>query len=207
MTGSRLSRGGRIILAAAFGVAFQLSDVARAAGPRERVEDTVTAISAVLGDQRLRGPEHERERKDRVRGIIHQAFYFTHMAEDALGRHWAELGAEQRDEFVGLFRDLFERSYDRLVLRFLGESRTTYGAESIERDRALVHTTLVREHDDEIPVDYHLTSDGRRWAMADVDVDGVSLAANFRSQFEKTIRSTSLNGLIAKIRSKLAEGD
>ena len=165
----------------------------------------MSAISAVLRDPQPRGPGKEGERKDRVRAIIHQAFDFTHMAEEALGRHWAELGTERQDEFVGLFREFFERSYDRLVVRFLGESRTIYGAESVDRASALVRTTLVRADDDEIPVDYHLTSDGRRWTMADVDVDGVSLVTNFRSQFDKTIRTGSLDTLVEKIKVKLEE--
>jgi phospholipid transport system substrate-binding protein len=140
-----------------------------------------------------------------VRKIIHDAFDFGTMARASLGDHWTTLSPEQRQEFVERFRDLFERSYDRLVLRFLGESETKYGAETIEGDRAVVRTTLLRKQGDELPVDYRLVSDGRRWAMSDVVVDGVSLAANFHSQFEKTIRTSSYEALLRKIRDKLAQ--
>jgi phospholipid transport system substrate-binding protein len=39
----------------------------------------------------------------------------------------------------------------------------------------------------------------------DVVVDGVSLALNYRSQFDKIIRSSSYDALVQKIKSKLAQ--
>jgi len=124
---------------------------------------------------------------------------------ESLGSHWASLSAEQQDEFAGLFGQLFERSYNRLVLRFLGDSTTTYGAESVEKNGVVVRTTLVRKNTDELPVDYRLTSAGGLWKISDVVVDGVSLAGNFHAQFEKTIRTASYDELVKKIRTKLAE--
>ncbi len=124
---------------------------------------------------------------------------------ESLGSHWASLSAEQQDEFAGLFGQLFERSYNRLVLRFLGDSTTTYGAESVEKNGVVVRTTLVRKNTDELPVDYRLTSAGGLWKISDVVVDGVSLAGNFHAQFEKTIRTASYDELVKRIRTKLAE--
>ncbi|HWP66866.1 MAG TPA: ABC transporter substrate-binding protein [Candidatus Limnocylindria bacterium] len=194
------------VLAAVVGLALAAGTAApaRAGEPQARVEETVGAIAAVLGDPAPRGTENDLERKERVRGIIRDAFDFAAMTEAAMGRHWAALDAEKRRELVDLFGALFERSYDRLVVRFLGRSRTVYGGESVANDRALVRTTLVREHDDELPVDYHISYDGRRWRMWDVDVDGVSLAAKFRSQFDAAIRASSVDRLIARIEAKLA---
>ena len=136
---------------------------------------------------------------------MRDSFDFGAMARESLGSQWAGLTAEQQDEFVGLFGQLFERSYNRLVLRFLGDSTTTYGTESIEKDGAVVHTTLVRKNTDELPVDYRLIAEGGLWKMSDVAVDGVSLAGNFRAQFDKTIRTASYDELAKRIRTKLAE--
>ncbi len=178
---------------------------ASAGAPEERVRRTVDGVSAVLGDPQLQGADKERQRKDRVAQIIHETFDSKEMARESLGPHWMSLTPQQQAEFVPLFGSLFERSYNRLVLRFLGDSITTYGAESIEDDRALVKTTLVRKKEDELPVDYHLIYDGHAWAVSDVVVDGVSLAANFRSQFDKTIRSSSYEALVQKIKTKLEQ--
>ena len=186
-------------------VVFGVAPSALAGPPQEHVRQTLDAVSAVLKDPELQGSAKERDRRARVASIMHESFDFRAMGRDALGPHWASLSPEQQEEFVGLFGQLFERSYNRLVLRFLGDSTTAYGAESVQTERAVVPTTLVRKNDDKMPVDYRLVSDGGRWKMSDVVVDGVSLSANFRSQFDKTIRASSYDGLVQRMKAKLAE--
>ena len=178
---------------------------ALAAAPQERVRQTVDAVSALVNDPQLQASSKERERRERVAKVMHESFDFGTMARESLGSHWASLAPEQRDRFVGLFAQLFERSYDRLVLRFLGGSTTTYGTESVDAERAVVKTALLRKGGDELPVDYRLTTDGGVWKISDVVVDGVSLAGNFRAQFDKTIRASSYDALVQRIEAKLAD--
>ena len=178
---------------------------ALAGAPQERVRQTVDAVSAVVNDPQLQASSKEDDRRERVVKVMHESFDFGAMARESLGPHWASLTPEQRDRFVGLFTQLFERSYNRLVLRFLGGSTTTYGAESVDAEHAVVKTVLLRKGGDELPVDYRLTADGGVWKIADVAVDGVSLAGNFRAQFDKTIRASSYDALVQRIETKLAE--
>jgi phospholipid transport system substrate-binding protein len=175
------------------------------AGPQERVQATLNAVSAVLDDPTLQGANKDQERKQRVRQIIFEAFDFREMAREALGAHWGKLTPEQRDEFTDLFGNLFERSYNRLVLRFLGERNTSYGTASIQQDRASVPTTLVSKRDAKLPVDYQLVRHGEQWAIYDVVIDGVSLASNYRAQFSKILRSSSYEALVQRLKSKLEE--
>ena len=178
---------------------------ALAGAPQQRVRQTVDAVSAVLDDPQLQGSSNERERRERVAKVMHESFDFRTMAQESLGSHWASLTPEQRDRFVGLFAQLFERSYDRLVLRFLGGSAATYGAESVDAGRATVKTVLLQKGGDELPVDYRVTADDGVWKISDVVIDGVSLAGNFRAQFDKTIRASSYDALVQRIETKLAE--
>jgi ABC-type transporter MlaC component len=124
-------------------IALSCSRPALAADPQARVREILEAVSAVMYDPQLQGAAHEGERKQRVRQIIFDTFAFDEMARMALGSHWAGLTSAQRTEFVGLFGDVFERSYTRLVLRFLPERETTYGAATSTQHRAVVKTTLV----------------------------------------------------------------
>ena len=177
---------------------------ALAGAPQERVRQTVDAVSAVVNDPQLQAASKEHDRRERVVKVMHESFDFGAMARESLGPHWASLTPEQRDRFVGLFTQLFERSYDRLVLRF-GGSTTTYGAESVDAERAVVKTALLRKGGDELPVDYRVTADDGVWKISDVVIDGVSLAGNFRAQFDKTIRASSYDALVQRIETKLAE--
>jgi phospholipid transport system substrate-binding protein len=180
---------------------------ALAAGPQEQIQKVLDAVAAVLKDPSLQGPDKQAERQQRVRQIILDTFDFGEMAKLALGPYWDRLTPQQRTQFVSLFGTLFERSYNRLVLRFLAERQTIYGREAITQDRAVVQTTLVdQKTNGELPVEYHLVDKGQRWAVFDVIVDGVSLALNYRAQFDQIIRSSSYDTLLQRIASKVGEG-
>jgi phospholipid transport system substrate-binding protein len=183
-----------------------LSPAVRAAMPQERVHEILEAVSTVLQDPQLQGVDKADERKQRVQRIIVDAFDFEEMARLALGAWWDRLTPPQQTEFVDLFGQLFERSYNRLVLRILPERDTTYSREAIERDHASVQTILIRKKTHEqLPVEYRLIEKGGRWAVFDVVVDGVSLTLNYRAQFDKIIRSSSYGTLVEKIKAKLAQ--
>jgi phospholipid transport system substrate-binding protein len=179
---------------------------ALAAEPQERVRESLNAVAAVLKDPNLQGPDKQAERRQRVRQIILDTFDFGEMATLALGPSWDKLTAPQRAEFVNLFGTLFERSYNNLVLRFLPNRQTSYGKETVTQDRAVVQTTLVDQTTGgELPVDYRLIHKDQRWAVFDVVVDGVSLAQNYRAQFEQIIRSSSYDTLLQRIKSRVAQ--
>jgi len=91
---------------------------ALAGAPQQRVRQTVDGVSATVNDPQLQGSSNERERRERVAKVMRESFDFRGMARESLGAHWASLAPEQRDRFIGLVAKLFERSYDRLVLRF-----------------------------------------------------------------------------------------
>ena len=61
-------------------------------------------------------------------------------------------------------------------------------------------TRFVTKQGREIPVDYRVISRDGRWRIYDVVVQGVSLVSNYRSQFDKVIRSTSYPELVKRIR-------
>jgi phospholipid transport system substrate-binding protein len=193
------------IFVLAVSIDVSLARPALGAGPQERVQATMNAVSAILANPNFQGTDKDLERQQRVRQIIFEAFDFQVMAREVLGAHWGKLTAEQRDEFTDLFGNLFERSYSRMVLRFLGERSTTYGTESIQQERATVTTTLISKRDAKLPVDYQLIHHGEQWMIYDVVVDGISLAMNYRAQFSKILRTSSYEALIQRIKSKLEE--
>jgi phospholipid transport system substrate-binding protein len=162
----------------------------------------MAAVSAVLRDPALQGEEGQPERRRRVRKIIYDTFHFDEMARESLGPTWDRLTPVQQEEFVRLFGNLFEGSYNRLVLRFLGDRQATYDAESIDGDHAVVRTTLTGGKEERLSVEYQLAAKRERWGVVDVRIDGVSLAMNYRAQFTKILRTSSYENLVERMRSK-----
>lgn len=196
---------GTLILAATltFLVHAPFLTPARAAGPQDRVQQTLAAVSAVLRDPALQGADSQPERRRRVRNIIYDTFHFDEMAQESLGPYWDRLTPSQQEEFVRLFGNLFEGSYNRLVLRFLGDRQANYDAESVEGNHAVVQTTLIGGKEERLSVEYQLASRHQRWGVVDVRLDGVSLAMNYRAQFNKILRNSSYDTLVQRMRSKV----
>src|SRR5947209_9561986 len=97
-----------------------------------------------------------------------------------------------------------ERSYVSTLELYAGE-KIRYAGESVEGEQATVRTKIVTKQGTEIPVDYRMHWRGDRWLVYDVVIEGISLVANYRSQFNAIIRtstdrkSTRLNSSHANI--------
>ena len=200
----RIAKGALILVATlAFLVGPPFLTPARAAEPQDRVQQTLAAVSGVLHDPKLEGADGQSERKRQVRTIIYDTFYFDEMARESLGPTWGRLAPAQQEEFVRLFGNLFENSYNRLVLRFLGDRQATFEGEAVEGDHAVVRTTLRGGQEEQLSVEYHLVAKEGRWGVVDVHIDGVSLAMNYRAQFNKILRTSSYASLVERMASKV----
>lgn len=175
---------------------------AEAARPSDRIREIVGAVSGIIGDPSLQGANGALERERRIRDVIYDSFDFEAMSQRALGPHWEVLTRRQREQFVSLFADLFERSYNRLVVKFLGDRTTTYLGESIDEERAIVQTRLEGGPDERLPVEYWLGYRQQRWRIVDIVLDGVSLASNYRAQFGRIIQTSSYDTLVRRMQSK-----
>ena len=74
--------------------------------------------------------------------------------------------------------------------------------ESIDGERAQVRARLTTRKGDEAMLEARLSRREGRWLIYDVVFEGVSLMANFRSQFESVIRRSSYASLIVQLRAK-----
>ena len=78
-----------------------------------------------------------------------------------------------------------------------------FGAERVTGDEARVATEVVTSGD-RFAVDYTLHRGADGWRVTDIVVEGVSLARNFRSQFDAAVAKDSFQGLLERLRAKVA---
>ncbi|MBI5213782.1 MAG: ABC transporter substrate-binding protein, partial [Nitrospirae bacterium] len=68
-----------------------------------------------------------------------------------------------------------------------------------------VNTKVVTKRNVEIPIEYKLLKKDGKWEVYDVVVEGVSLINNYRTQFNKIIRTNSYEELVKKMKNKQEE--
>lgn len=175
--------------------------VSMAATPTETVKTTVDKVIQVLNDQSLKGPAKEKERRARIRAAVLNVFDFKEMAKRSLGQHWKDRSESERTKFVELFSDLLERSYINRIESYSGE-KIVYENETLEDDYAVVKTRFITKRREEIPVNYKLIKEDGNWGVYDLVIENVSLVNNYRTQFNKIIRTSSYQELVRKMQSK-----
>jgi phospholipid transport system substrate-binding protein len=51
-------------------------------------------------------------------------------------------------------------------------------------------------------LDYRMHHRGDRWQVYDLSINGISLVASYRSQFDRIVRADSYDGLVARLKSR-----
>jgi len=175
-----------------------------AGAPSDQLKTQIDRVLKALEDPDLKKEGRAKERRAAVRKIANDIFDFGETARRSLGPHWQARTPAERDEFVQLFSDLLERSYISKVELYGGE-KIQYLGDSIESDQAKVQTKLLTKSGSEIPIEYRMHNKGGRWLVYDVIIEGVSLVANYRTQFNKIIRTSSYQELVKKMKAKQEE--
>ena len=199
MTASR-----SIALALAVASALVASGTACAGPPTDQLRSHVDRVLQVLEDPGLRDPARAPERRAAVRQIANEIFDFPETARRSLGPHWQARTAAEQQEFVALFGDLLERSYISRIELYGGE-RIQYVGDAVDGDQARVQSKLLTRAGTEVPIEYRMLRRAERWRVYDVVIEGVSLVASYRTQFNRIIRSSSFEELVRKMKSRQDE--
>ena len=174
---------------------------ASAGVPTDQLRGSVDKVLRFVGEAATRR-ESPRERRASLRRIADDIFDWEETAKRSLGTHWQQRTPAEREEFVRLFADLLERSYMSKIELYDGE-KIKYAGDTIEGDQAIVRTKLVNQHGSEMGVNYKmLRRDGERWKVYDVEIEGVSLIANYRTQFNNVLRRSSYPEVVRALKAK-----
>jgi phospholipid transport system substrate-binding protein len=187
------------VIGSIFALGLVMARDAAASQVSDQLRCRIDRVVTILEDPVLTvRPE---ERRVALRGAATDIFDFTEITRRSLGRHWQAATPAEREELVLLFTALLERSYLSRIEQYTGERIAVVG-EALDGELATVRTRLMSKGGTETAVDYRLYRAGDRWMAYDVSVEGVSLVANYRAQFNKIIQASSAQALVKRLRAK-----
>ncbi|HXG01904.1 MAG TPA: ABC transporter substrate-binding protein [Candidatus Binatia bacterium] len=172
--------------------------------PTERVREQVQRVLHVLEDPALRGEARGVERRAAIQRAAGELFDFSEITRRVVGPHWHARTPAEREEIVQLFTALLARSYLAKIEMYSGE-KVVYAGETLDGDHAAVRTRIVTRAGTEIPMDYRLLRARERWVVYDVTIEGVSLVANYRTQFNRILQNGSHAELVRRLKARLEE--
>jgi phospholipid transport system substrate-binding protein len=177
---------------------------ARAGDPTDTLRPAVDAVLSILADPGLKGAERTAERRTAMSGVMERVIDFPEAAQRALALHWRARTDPEREEFVRLFKDLVTYSYIVQIEPYAGQQIVFVG-ESVDGDVATVMTRVHPRQGSPTPVDYRMHRRQHGWLVYDVIVEGVSLVANYRAQFNTVVRTSSYPDLVRRLKARVAE--
>jgi len=209
-----LGRAGRILPLALLMLPFMAGRAVPATGPAADeaaflaaptalVTRTVGDVVAILQNGDL--PTAERRR--RIESLAFDVFDFPTMSKLVLARNWKKFDAAQQREFIEQFKLHLSRNYGSRLDRYRQTDVAIVGARIEPRNDVTVLSKVVGGEFDGVELDYRLRQRNGEWKVIDVVIEGVSLIANFRSQFREVVSQKGPAALLEQMRKKNAEPD
>jgi phospholipid transport system substrate-binding protein len=171
--------------------------------PTAVVQQTTDAVVAVLAEKKLAAVE----KRHKIDEIVYAHFDFETLSKLVLARNWKDLTPEQQKAFVEEFKRHLSLTYGKNVETYNNERAVVIGDRAEAHDDWTVKTKVIRPNAEDILVDYRLRKEVAGWRVIDVIIEGVSLVANFRSQFQEIISHDGAAKLIDLLREKNAKGE
>jgi phospholipid transport system substrate-binding protein len=127
---------------------------------------------------------------------------FRRMTALATGPGWRKATPEQQERLQAEFKLLLIRTYSGALTQISDQTIEVKPLRGASDDKNLVVQTEVKGKGDPIQLDYRLEKtpgDGAGWKIFDLNVMGIWLVENYRSQFSKEINSGGMDGLIKSL--------
>jgi phospholipid transport system substrate-binding protein len=198
-----------LILAAAIFLTapFASAQTSQPATARAVIDQVMHDVLAVLRDPKLT----KEDKTKRVRAIADERIDFTTLARLTMAANWRTLTPAQQAEFVKEFTEHVSITHGNIIDEYNDEDVQITGDRAEARGDYTVTTRIVGKKPDgsgteEVAkVEYRLRETGGKWQIIDVTIDGVSLAANFRAQFQEIMSNGGIDQLLKLLREKNAE--
>ncbi len=128
-----------------------------------------------------------------------QHINFRRMTALAIGPSWRKATPEQQKRLQEEFKLLLVRTYSGALSQVSDQTIEVKPLRGDIDDKNLVVRTEVKGRGDPIQLDYRLEKtpgEGAGWMIYDLNVLGIWLIENYKSQFTKEINNGGLDGLI-----------
>lgn len=130
-------------------------------------------------------------------------FNFDAMTASAVARHWTKASAEQKARLTDEFRTLLVRTYASSIAAYKDQRFDFRPLRAKPTDTDVTVTVrMMQSGAQPVQLEYDMEKRPNGWKVWDVRVAGISLVANYRTEFDNQVRDGGIDGLIKTLRSK-----
>jgi phospholipid transport system substrate-binding protein len=199
MASSRLFAFG----AALAGVWLSFSVMAQEVLPDVLVKTVTLEVIDIIAKDKDIQSGNQRKIVDLVEAKVLPHFNFTAMTRLAVATNWEKASADQKKQLTEEFKTLLVRTYSSALSAYRDQKFDFRPLRSKPTDTDVtVQVRIAQGGREPVTLEYDMEKTPSGWKAYDVRVGGVSLVANYRTEFANEIRTSGIDGLVKGLAAK-----
>ncbi len=172
-------------------------------GPDELVKGVTLDVVGVVAKDR----EIQSGNRQKVVGLVEEKvlphFNFNSMAALAMGQNWAKATPDQKRRLTDEFKIVLVRTYASALSAYRDQKFEFRPLRAKPADTdVVVQVRILQQGAQAVSLDYGMEKTAAGWKVYDVIVGGVSLVANYRTDFANIVRDGGVDALINTLSAK-----
>lgn len=177
--------------------------IAHAGSPADAKTFIDTVASDVLGV--IKTGDSQSAKMSKLEGIFSNAVDIPYVGKYVLGRHWNEATPAQQKDYLAAYEPFVIKNYAGKLTKYSGQNYKLKNARASNGDDYVVTMEIVDPGNPSVFVDYTVREDSKAYKVIDIAVEGVSLRATQRSEFNSIVSSKGIDYLISALQKQAAK--
>lgn len=163
---------------------------------------TLEVIEIIVKDKDIQSG-NQKKVIDLVEEKVLPHFNFTAMTRLAVAQSWEKATPDQKKRLVEEFKTLLVRTYSSALSTYSDQKFDFRPLRAKPTDTDVtVQVRIAQAGREPVTLDYDMEKTATGWKAYDVRVGGVSLVANYRTEFANEIRNNGIDGLVKSLAIK-----
>jgi len=163
---------------------------------------TLEVVDILARDKDIRSGNQQKV-IDLVEQKVLPHFDFTAMTRLAVATNWAKATPEQKKRLTEEFKTLLVRTYSSALSSYRDQKFDFRPLRAKPTDTDVtVQVRIVQTGTQPVSLDYDMQKMSSGWKVYDMRVAGVSLVANYRTEFANEVHARGVDGLIETLARK-----
>ena len=166
---------------------------------------TLEVVDIIQKDKEIQGGGAGAKRKliALIETKVLPHFNFQAMTASAVGRNWDKGSADQKARLMEEFKTLLVRTYASALSAYSNQKFDFRPLRAKPTDTDVtVNVRVMQTGTQPVTIDYDMEKKPTGWKVWDVRVGGISLVANYRTEFDNLVRESGIEGLIKALQAK-----
>ncbi len=174
----------------------------------EKAEDFIKTTTAKGVEEIINANVSKEEKDKRFYNLLDGALDMEFIGQFVLGRNWRTATAEQKNDFIKIYRDLNIKTWSKRFNEFEGKNFVFKGTTpSSSKGQVFVNTEVPMDQGAPAKVLWRVREKNSNYKIVDIVIEGVSLAQASRSEYTSFIKNNpgGLNALIKDLNDRLSK--